>query len=96
MRELEAHLITQTVSRLCQEANYLLGEDVMAALKAALQTEASPLGKEVLNQLLENARIAAQVRANPRQWAALICFPAAVYNKFGFGRRNRHGQILVE
>ncbi|GAH64451.1 unnamed protein product, partial [marine sediment metagenome] len=36
------------------------GEDVIAALKQAQQTEESPLGKEVLSQLLENARIAKQ------------------------------------
>lgn len=36
----------------------MLGEDVLAALKHALKTEQSPLGKEVLSQLIENARIA--------------------------------------
>ena len=62
MREIEASAITQAVAQLCQEANFELGEDVLAALKQAQQTEESPLGREVLSQLLENAKIAKQER----------------------------------
>ena len=58
MRNIKASAITQAVARLCQEANFELGEDVLAALKQALKTEESPLGKEVLSRLIENARIA--------------------------------------
>ncbi len=60
MREIEASAITQAVAQLCQEANFSLGEDVIAALKQAQQAEESPLCKETLGQLLENARIARQ------------------------------------
>jgi len=60
MREIEASAITQAVAQLCQQANFELREDVIAALEQAQQTEESPLGKEVLSQLLENARIAKQ------------------------------------
>jgi len=62
MRQIEARVITQTVARLCQEANFILGEDVIAALRQALETEESPPGREVLSQLLENARIAREER----------------------------------
>ena len=62
MREIEASAVTQAVAELCQEANFVLGEDVLAALKQAQQTEESPLGKEVLGQLIENARIAKEER----------------------------------
>ena len=58
MREIKASAITQAVAQLCQQANFELGEDVLAALKQAQQDEESPLGREVLSQLLENARIA--------------------------------------
>jgi len=57
MREIEASSITQAVAQLCQQANFELGEDVVSALRRAQQTEESPLGKEVLSQLLENAEI---------------------------------------
>lgn len=58
MREIEASKITETVARLCHQANYELGEDVAAALKKAEQTEESSLGRAVLRELLENAQIA--------------------------------------
>jgi len=58
MREIEASAITQVVAELCQQANFVLGEDVLAALKQAQQTEESPPGREVLSQLIENAQIA--------------------------------------
>jgi fumarate hydratase subunit alpha len=62
MREIKASEITKTISRLCQEANFGLGEDVLSALKKAQKTEESPLGREVLSQLIENARIAQEER----------------------------------
>ena len=62
MKEIEASQITKTISRLCQEANFELGEDVLAALKQAQKTEQSPLGRETLSQLLANARIAREER----------------------------------
>ena len=62
MREIKASAITKTVARLCQEANFALGEDVLSALKQARETEQSPLGREVLSQLIENARIAKEER----------------------------------
>jgi fumarate hydratase subunit alpha len=58
MREIKASAITKAIAQLCQEANLELGEDVLAALKQALKTEESPLGKETLSQLIENASIA--------------------------------------
>jgi len=60
MREINCRQITETVARLCQEANYYLGEDVITALRRARQEEASPVGREILDQLLLNARIASQ------------------------------------
>jgi len=62
MKEIKASQITKTVAELCQEANFGLGEDVLSALKQAQKTEESPLGREVLSQLIENARIAQEER----------------------------------
>jgi fumarate hydratase subunit alpha len=58
MREIKAEKITETIANLCQQANYELGDDVLAALEQAEQTEESPLGRAVLRELLENAQIA--------------------------------------
>ena len=66
MREVSAKTITEAVAKLCQEANYYLGEDVVKSLEESMSKEESPLGKSVLQQLLENARIA-------REEAVPIC-----------------------
>lgn len=58
MKEIHADQITEAVARLCIESNYYLGEDVLAALRAYRAKETSPVGREVLDQILENAQIA--------------------------------------
>ena len=60
MRNINVKLLTEVVADMCKEANYFLGQDVIAALEKGLQEEVSPAGKEVFKQLLENARIAAE------------------------------------
>lgn len=60
MREIAAKDITKTVTRLCKEANYFLGEDVLSALKKAREKEESPTAIGVLDQIIENADIAAK------------------------------------
>jgi len=60
VREISTEQITQEVARLCIEANYHLGEDVLNALRDARQKEVSPVGQAVLDQILQNAEIAAQ------------------------------------
>lgn len=57
MRQLEADTITQAVERLCMEANYFLGQDVIDALERSLKWEESPIGQQILRDILENARI---------------------------------------
>jgi len=60
VKEIQADRITETVARLCIESNYYLGEDVVAALRRSREQEVSPVGREVLDQILENAEIARQ------------------------------------
>ena len=57
MRQIEADTITQAVERLCMEANYFLGQDVIDALERSLKREESPTGQQILRDILENARI---------------------------------------
>ncbi len=58
MRELNVSLITEKVRELCIKANTDLGDDVIQALKCAIENEESPIGIEILKELIENARIA--------------------------------------
>jgi fumarate hydratase subunit alpha len=60
MKEIHADQIAETVSRLCIESNYYLADDVLTALRSYRQKEVSPVGQEVLDQILENARIASE------------------------------------
>jgi len=62
MREIDVSRISEVVARLCMEANYYLGEDMLAAIDRALAVEESPTGRGVLEQLKENAAIAARDR----------------------------------
>lgn len=58
MREINVNRITKEVARLCRDANYSLPEDVVDALNRALKTEKSPLGRQALEQIIKNARLA--------------------------------------
>ena len=58
MREIRCEQVTDTVARLCVDACYTLPEDVVLALQKARTQEASPLGRDILQQLLDNAQIA--------------------------------------
>lgn len=58
MREIRASRITNAVAELCMRANYELGDDVYQALKDGAANEESAVGRDVFNQLVENADIA--------------------------------------
>ena len=58
MREIEVSQITETVKKLCIEANHFLSKDMEDALINAQQAEASELGKKIFAQLRENLDIA--------------------------------------
>ncbi len=59
VRTVEVSAIADAVARLCGEADLYLPEDVRQAFTRALADEPSPVGREVLGRLLENADIAA-------------------------------------
>ena len=58
MREVQAAEITKAVRDLFIVANCNLGEDVLAAFDRAIEKDESPVAKEVIRELKENARIA--------------------------------------
>jgi len=62
MRNIDSSEVAKTVSRLFCDANYFLPDDVLASLKRAREIEESPLGREVIGGILENADIAAKER----------------------------------
>lgn len=54
MREINASLITETVSRLCIEANLHLPCGMKECITACIDKEESPLGKSVLGDIVDN------------------------------------------
>lgn len=62
MREVHVDQIRETVAQLCQDAATQLPDDVLAALKGARDSEESELGVIVLDQILDNARLAGEER----------------------------------
>ena len=62
MRLISAQTITSAVKDAAIHANIDLGEDILQALQYGLKREESPVGREVLLRLIENARIAKEER----------------------------------
>ncbi|MDF1590057.1 MAG: fumarate hydratase [Desulfobacterales bacterium] len=60
MREIPVENITRAIRDLSIRANTDLGADVLDAFHRSLETETSPVGKEILERLIENAAIAHQ------------------------------------
>lgn len=60
IRKIKAETITDTVEKLFKDLNYNIGNDISEALCNAQKNEASPVGKAVISQLLENNKIAAE------------------------------------
>ena len=58
IREINVKTVTETVKEMCIRANYYLSPDMDDAMKKAVETEKSQLGKKILNQLQENLQIA--------------------------------------
>lgn len=60
MKEITTDQIIDTVAQLCMEASVYLGEDVLMALRQAIEAEASEVGRKALEMLIENADISAR------------------------------------
>lgn len=62
IRTVQTDTIIANIREMCIEANHYLSEDMDAAMKQALETEKSDLGKKILGQLQDNLKIADQER----------------------------------
>ena len=60
MRTLNTDIIISTVKDMCINANLYLADDMKKKLEEASKEEDSPLGKQILEQLMENLTIAAE------------------------------------
>lgn len=75
MREIAFEEIASAVRNLCISANYNLPEDVEKAIREAAKGEDSPLGRRILEQIIENFEIARREQVPICQdTGALACF----------------------
>lgn len=59
IRTVQTEIITETIKKMCVEANYSLSSDMVKAMRKAEEKEESVLGKQILAQLQDNLEIAA-------------------------------------
>ncbi len=60
MRTVNVEEISNNIKEMCIEANHFLSKDMDVAMKDAVSTEKSPLGKKILSQLQDNLKIAGE------------------------------------
>lgn len=59
IRTVQTEIITETIKKMCIEANYSLSSDMVKAMRKAEEKEESVLGKQIMAQLQDNLEIAA-------------------------------------
>ena len=60
IREIDAQQIIEAVKKLFMDCNYYIGEDISQAIENAQKNEELQIAKDVLQQLIDNNRIAAE------------------------------------
>ena len=73
MRELPAQAVTDTVRRLCIEANYRLPEDMKARIGDCLAAEPWPQAREILERIVENYTAAQREKQPICQDTGMAC-----------------------
>lgn len=60
MREVNVSEIVKNIKEMCIEANHFLSDDMKEVYEGAVKDEKSALGRQILNQLQDNLRIAGE------------------------------------
>lgn len=60
IRTVNVEELTENIKEMCIEANHFLSDDMGKAMEIAAKEERSPLGRQILEQLQENLKIAAE------------------------------------
>lgn len=62
MREIDVSQIIPVIKKLCIDANYYVNDDLMKKLKEFMEKEESPVGKEILSQIIKNDELAGELQ----------------------------------
>jgi len=60
MRAVDVSMIRESIKQMCKDANYFIGSDIKRAFEEGVTQETSPIGKAILIDLLDNAKIAGE------------------------------------
>ena len=60
MREISCNAIISSIKEMCIQATHYLSDDMKSALYKGVEKEESPLGRQILEQLCENLKIAGE------------------------------------
>ena len=60
MRTINVKTVTENIKEMCIQANHFLSDDMKERFEKAVTEEESLLGKQILGQLEENLKIAAE------------------------------------
>ena len=89
MRNIESSEITKNIKEMCIEANHFLAPDMERVFKKAKENEESKLGCQILEQLDENLKIAAEDMIPICQDTGM----AVVFIEIGQGRTYRRRKL---
>lgn len=73
MREISVNLIKDKIRDLCIDANYFLGDDIKDSLIHFKNNEKSEIGKDILGNIIENAKIAKEEQLPICQDTGVAC-----------------------
>ena len=73
MREIKVNKITEAVRRMCISSNYHLPEDVRQAIGTALEKEDGSIARGILQQLVENEKMASEREVPICQDTGMAC-----------------------
>ena len=73
IRAVHVDNLTKNIKEMCIEVNHVLSADMKEALDTSVQTEKSPLGRQILCQLQENLEIAGKDRIPICQDTGMAC-----------------------
>ena len=85
--------VRDKIKDMVQQANFELQEDVLQVIKDMAKKEESPAGKEVFNQMLENAEIARQEKLGLCQDTGLAVYAVELGEDVRFDRDDGLGSL---
>ncbi|HEX9901327.1 MAG TPA: fumarate hydratase [Acidobacteriota bacterium] len=93
MKTIKLSKVRDNIKDMVQKANFELQEDVLQVIKDMAKKEESPAGKEVFNQMLENAEIARREKLGLCQDTGLAVYAVELGEDVRFDRDDGLGSL---